>query len=187
MNCHDYLTDIERRLEEQIERGRAVAKRVDQRQLNWSPGPDRWNLGQIFAHMMLANSHYEPAIKTAIDQASRAKIGDSIQHTFFGRFIIRGAGPDGNAPVPKSLRPKAGPYDATICEKWAAQTQRLLDLARSAHSVDLCTAKVKNPFIPFLRLNLADCFQILAEHTERHIRQIESLADKAAQSVRATA
>lgn len=148
-------------------------------QLNWKAEPTRWSAGQIYAHMMLANAQYLPLLKIAIDGAPRARVGDSVQHTWFGQFIIKGAGPEGNAPAPKSLHPRSTPFDKDVVEQWAAQTQDFMDLARRAHGADLCAAKIKNPFIPLLKLNLADCFEILTEHTERHIRQIEALAERA--------
>ena len=179
VDCIEFLTGVERRLEEQIERGKAVGAKLDAAKLNWTPDAGRWTIAQIFGHMMLANGGYLPSMKAAIQGAPRAKVGDSVQHTWLGKFIIKGAGPDGNAPAPKSLHPKPGPYDLSIVDKWAAQTQSLLDLSRSAHGIDLCSMKIKSPFIPFLSANLADCFEILAEHTERHIRQIESLSARA--------
>ena len=178
MNCSEFLTGVERRLEEQIERGKAVGSRLDANKLNQIPDSGRWSIAQIFEHMMLANAYYLPVMKDAIQKAPRARVGEPVQHTWFGKFIMKGAGPEGNAPAPKSLHPRPGPYDPSITDKWAAQTQAFLDLARSSHGVDLCSMKIKNPFIPFFKANLADCFEILAEHTERHVRQIESLAAK---------
>ena len=166
-------------MEEQIERGRAVGRKLDVSGLNFKPDPKRWSAGQIFEHMMLANAYYLPVMKAAIEGAPRSKSGDVVQHTWFGRFVIKGAGPDGNAPAPKSLHPRGGSFDTTVVDKWATQTQAFLDLARRSHGIDLCSMRIKNPFIPLFKANLADCFEILAEHTERHIRQIESLAEKA--------
>jgi hypothetical protein len=179
VNCSEFLTGVERRLEEQIERGKSVGKKLDVSGLNFKVDPAKWSAGQIFEHMMLANANYLPVMKGAIDGAPRSRVGDSIQHTWFGKFIMKGAGPDGNAPAPKSLHPRGNSFDTTIVDKWTTQTQAFLDLARRSHGVDLCSMKIKNPFVPLFKVNLADCFEILAEHTERHIRQIESLAEKA--------
>jgi hypothetical protein len=101
-----------------------------------------------------------------------------IKHTIFGKFIIRATGPKGNVPAPKSLHPRPGPYTPDIVDRWAAQTQAFLELAKGVGEIDLCSMKVRNPFIRMLRMNLADCFMIVAEHTERHVQQIEILQNQ---------
>jgi hypothetical protein len=177
MQCAEFLDVIERRLEDQIKRGRSVGHSMSPEQLNWSPGADKWSMAQIYEHMMLGNSFYLQIVRDAID-ASLKGGNEEIKHSFVGKLIIRAAGPKGNAPPPRQMVPEPGPYTPDIVERWAGQTQAFLDMAKSAHQVDLCSHKVRNPFFTFLSMNLADCFMILAEHTERHVQQIETLRDR---------
>jgi hypothetical protein len=186
MECSDFLQSIERRLEDQISRGRLVGQSTSPDQLNWTPEPKKWSIAQIYEHMMLAGAGYLPTIKSGIDKARKME-SSPVKHSFFGRFIIRGAGPQGNVPAPKQLRPKPGPYTPDIVERWAAQAQAFVDLAKGAHHVDLCSMRVQNPFFPIFKMNLADCFMIIAEHTERHVQQIEMLQSRVRSEMRAGA
>ena len=174
MHGCDFIDDVEQRLVDGINRGRDAGHSVTPDQLNWCPGPSKWSMAQIFEHMMLANAGYLPTIRNAIDSSAKDQ-QRQVKHTFFGKLIIRGAGPQGNAPAPKQLVPGPGPYTPDIIDRWAAQSQAVLDMAREARAIDLCDQRVPNPFFSFLKMNLADCFMIIAEHTERHVQQIEGL------------
>lgn len=177
MQCSELLKSVEDRFVDQLARGREVAKRLREEDLNRSPGPGKWSIGQIFEHMILSALSYEQTMKSAVETAAKGASAE-IRHTMFGKFIIKSAGPEGNSPAPKPFVPKNDHHTMQIVEKWIAQTEGFLALARKAHGIDLCSYKIKNPIIPIFKMNLADCFEILAEHTERHIRQIEALADR---------
>ena len=177
VQCSEFLDLIERRLSDQIERGRTASHATTAEQVNWIPEPKKWSIAQILEHMMLANAPYLMTIKNGIAAAAKDPSA-RLKHTLFGKAIMRGAGPQGNVPAPKKLHPAPGPYTPDIIDRWAAQTQAILDLAREARGVDMCSIKVRNPFIPLLRMNLADCFMIICEHTERHVQQIEVLQDR---------
>lgn len=178
MHCSEFLRDVEQRLLEHVERARAATESLTDVGLNAKPATNPWSIAQIFAHMMLANGSYLPTMQAAISGNKPAKNPSPIQHSFFGRMLLKASGPQGNAPAPKSMRPKAGPFSRDVVEKWMVQTREIVELAKSAQGLDLCAIKVANPFFPIFKMNLADCFGILAEHTERHIGQIEGIAER---------
>lgn len=178
MHCSEFLRDVEERLLEHVERARTSIEGLSDTGLNAKPATNPWSIAQIFAHMMLANGSYLPTMKTAIEGNKPTSNPGPIQHSFFGKFLLNAAGPQGNVPAPKSMRPKAGPFGRDILDQWSAQTREIVDLARKAQGLDLCAIKVPNPFFPILKMNLADCFGILAEHSERHVGQIEGIAER---------
>lgn len=173
MESDQFLSTIESRLDDQINRGREAGHGVSVDQLNWCPDANKWSMAQIFEHMMLGNAPYLHLVKDAIASAP-TKTDGPIHHTFAGKLMMRGAGPSGNVPPPKQIVPAPGPYTPDIVDRWAAQTQAFVQLVKSAHQVDLST-RFRNPFIRVVKMNLADSFMILAEHTERHLQQLEAL------------
>jgi hypothetical protein len=180
MHCSEFLENLVEELEDQIQRGKAVGGKLTKEQLNWSPAPGKWSIAQIFEHMMIANTPYIPALTEGVQAAEKAS-PTQVKHTMFGRFLIKSAGPTGNAPAPKQMHPGPGPYDFDIIDRWAGQTQSLLDLAKGAHGVNLCSYRIQNPILKMFKMNLADCFMILEEHTERHVQQIEILQNRCAE------
>jgi hypothetical protein len=92
-----------------------------------------------------------------------------------GAAIAKAAGPGGNAPVPPGMAPGKGPYDKSIIDEFIHLHEKLNGLTRTADGIDLRRAKVPNPMMKFISMNLADCFAILAGHGERHMGQISEL------------
>lgn len=163
------------RIEDAVERIQAISKDLNDQQLNWKPDPKRWSIGQTFDHMLIAANPYLPEIKLALATAQRAPADPEVEHSWFGKFVIRAAGPKGNAPVPKSMVPGSGVYRHEIVDRWLARHQEIIDLARHARGIDLVTVSIRNPVVKMFKLNLADVFEILAAHAERHVGQIEAL------------
>jgi len=130
-------------------------------------------MAQIFEHMLMAINSYIPEIKGVLVSTVRSPADPDVTHTWFGKIIIRGAGPSGKAPVPKSLVPGTGPYREDIVDRWITRHQEVIALAKQARGIDLSDVPMRNPFMPIFKMNLADFFEILAAHTERHVGQIE--------------
>ena len=172
MVCSTYLEELRSRIEDLRSRGNLIGRVLTDAQLNWSPGADKWSAGQIFDHMRIANSYYFGIMEKAVDKG-RYGPRQEVRHTWIGSFLIKAAGPSGNVPAPKQMIPARGPFDEKILTQFDADQQKLLNLAVQADDVDLTSSKVTNPIIPLIRMNLADCFEILVAHEERHVGQIE--------------
>lgn len=162
-------------MEDQVEQVQGLSKELTDPKLNWRPDEKRWSSGQIFEHMILAAAPYADLMKHAIASARRSSADAEVFHTWFGRVIIRGAGPSGNVPVPKPLIPGSGPYKSEIIDRWIALHQELIQLAHEARGIDLSAIPMRSPFIKLFKMNLADFFEVLAGHAERHVGQIEKL------------
>lgn len=176
MRAAEYLTDVEERLQDQIDRGLKAAAGLNEDQLNATRSENHWTIAQIFQHMILANERYLRAMEAAMAADPPAANNKPTQYTWLGRMLLKQAGPHGNAPAPKVLVPSPGPYGKEVVQKWADQTSKLMELERTSRAFDITAIRLRNPVVGLFKMNLADCFGILTEHTERHVRQIESLA-----------
>ena len=171
MNAAEVLERWKTRNLEYLARMNSALAGVEVDRLNRPPDSRTWSPAQVLDHVVLANTPYLRAIPEAI---SRAPGGDSeIRHSFFGKLIIKGAGPGGNAPVIPKLRPRETRIPMEIVDEWRGQQERIISLIDSAKGKDVARTPVRNPFFPIFRMNLADCFEILTVHTEGHMLQIE--------------
>ena len=74
-------------LEAANERARALAGRLDERQLNWQPRPDQWSVGQCLDHLRSANDVYLPPILDAL-KTQRPHPVQAIELGRFSRWFI---------------------------------------------------------------------------------------------------
>jgi hypothetical protein len=96
------------------------------------------------------------------------------KHSFFGKLLLKAAGPRGNAPAPKALHPCAGPHGRDVLDRWAAQQERIVELHEMARGKNLAQLRFSNPFVKLFKMTGCDAFALFADHTERHVSQIES-------------
>jgi hypothetical protein len=170
------LESVISRLEDLVQRVQILSQGIGERELNAKPIPKRWSIGQTFEHMILGAQDYVANVRTALANTRREGVEREVSHTWFGRIIIRGAGPTGNAPVPKPLIPEDGPYRKDVVDRWLALHQEIIELAKKSHGYDLSGIPMRSPIIKLFKMNIADVFEILAGHAERHVSQIEALA-----------
>ena len=146
---------------------------VSPARLNQPPANGDWSPAQVAEHLVMANRPYLGIMSKALDNAARDNANSPVKFTFFGRTLMKVAGPDGNAPAPKMLQPRKGEISSEIFDELRDQLTQLHTLLEKLDGVNLSAVRVSNPFFGLIRMNLSDCFGIFTQHTERHIRQIE--------------
>lgn len=176
MVCSTYLADWQHKMKSLDERGRAAATKLGNR-LDAAKGGSDWSAGQILEHMRLANLPYLTAMAKAVAGAPTSTQGEA-KLTWFGKMLVRASGPSGNFPAPKQLHPSAGPFGQEIVNTWSGQNHEFLRIAEHAKGTPLSQVKLRNPFFPIFPMNLVDCFEVIEQHTERHVGQIEKIADR---------
>ncbi len=175
MICSTFLEEIASRLNDLTSRVRMTASPLTEAQLNWKPGEGLWTVGQILSHVHIPISRYLPEMETAIEAAQFGREDAQVRHTVFGSMLIRASGPDSNLPVPKAFIPGPGPFGQEVVATFLSDHTQIQQLAAKSQTIDLNRTNIRNPFLPLMRMNVADFFQILTLHAERHIGQIEQL------------
>lgn len=174
MDHGSFVSGVRERLEQLLQRVRIVDAEIDQAMLNQKPDHNHWTLGQIFEHMLISNQGYYDQMKSVLEKGIKGE--EAIKHSWFGKVILKGAGPGGNVPAPKPLVPPPGPYDHAVIERWQAQHEGFLGMLDELTGINLSATKVKNAIMPIFSMNLADLFELLVVHGERHVGQIEVIA-----------
>lgn len=172
VNSRELLEEYASATPQQIARVEAALEGRSDAELNRSKNGE-WSPYRVIEHLVLSNAPYVEKLRMVIDATPKSDDLLPVRHSWLGRMLIKGAGPSGNAPAPKPLVPGPGPYTRDVFDRWKAQQEQMLGLAKSAAERDLSSIRLANPFLKFLKMNVADCFAIFKEHTERHVRQIE--------------
>ncbi len=169
MTYEAFLEGVAARAKEHERRAVAASEGLTSEQFN-KPAGREWSVARVYKHLCLADEPYLMAIEGALSRAPTGS-GD-VKHSFVGKMLMKASGPGGNAPSPAFLIPPALALSAEVIEEWKRYRGTFLRLVESAKGKDLKVG-VKNPFIKFLPMKLADLFAVIDVHTERHVRQIE--------------
>ncbi|MFM9874571.1 MAG: DinB family protein [Fimbriimonadaceae bacterium] len=175
MKCEEFLENFEGRFKDQIERVKKVTEGLTDEDYGKEAEPGVWGIGHILGHLNISTESYISPMEAAISGGANDSGGEA-KHTFFAGLIIGGMHRP-NIPVPGSMMP-SGTRSRADLEKWLEITDKVLRLFEQAKGKDLVANQFKNPFLPIGRFNLMDGFEIIVEHTERHVRQMEERIGK---------
>jgi hypothetical protein len=171
LTVSQHLDSVSERVEDQISRFESVITRISD--AKWNEPGDPLSIGQIVEHVAISNRIYMQKLQNLVIKAA---VGEEIvKYSRVGAFLIRVAGPNGDAPIPRPLQPRSGtvPRMETV-EEFQSQAAQILELCKIGQSRKLSSARMPHPLIPILRMNASDIFELFAEHGERHLRQIEA-------------
>ncbi|GIK32823.1 MAG: hypothetical protein AMXMBFR19_10470 [Chthonomonadaceae bacterium] len=168
----DFLDGVISRLEQQKARLVKAAAAFSDEEWDASRGKRGWSASQIVDHMNLANGFYFEPMRRAVEAAPERQ-GVEVAFSWFGKVLQKASGPTGKAPSPKKLWPRTERPGRAALDTWMSDADALLKLAQDAKGKDLVRTKLTNPLVGIFRMNLADCFQLLVSHNERHIAQVE--------------
>ena len=173
MTCDEFLDDFKGRQERACNRISKALATTSDAHFNRQPAPGVWSVGQILDHICIGNARYLPLMKAALDHAKAGS--EELRHSLLGGFIIRALN-SGTAPAPRAMTPREGNVERQILDKFLEQERHFISLADKVKGKRISSVGVWNPIIRIVRMNLADCFAIIAAHNDYHVPQIEERA-----------
>jgi hypothetical protein len=158
------------------ERAAALAKALTPQQLNWTPRPGEWSVGQCLEHLYVSNEVYCPAISSALVGHPLTMVQD-ITPGWFGQWFIRNyiePSPRTKRRAPRKIRPGAQ-VDPSILDRFLGSNHRARELVQSAGNYDVNRIRFRNPFIPVIRFTVGTGLEIISKHQRRHLLQAERI------------
>ena len=161
--------------------GRAVAlaETLTRRQLNWTPAPGVWSVGQCLEHLCVANEVYLQAMPQSFADRAPSVVQD-ITPGWFGRWFIR-AYIEPSAKVtrrraPRKIKP-GKTVEPSILDRFLRSNRDIRDLVHRASGHDVNRIRFRNPFVPLIHFTVGTGLEILAKHERRHLQQAERVKE----------
>lgn len=178
--------DVEEKLTRQIERAEALVRPLSADERSKPRSDGGWSVDQILAHLARTNETYlrelsavEPARSASDDSAASSgrssprSAGRRWRPTTAGRLLLWSVTTRLSLPAPKIFQPADLDYEGDALEAFRDTQRALLEnLDRNRHA-EWSRLSCTSPASSLVRLNLGDVFLVLAEHGERHMKQLE--------------
>ena len=157
-----------------------VARNLSAAQLNWSPAPGAWSVGQCLHHLYVTNEKYLPPIAKALDGRPVQPVQE-ITPGWFARYFISNyiaPPPPGSVKVktraraPRQIVP-ATTVDPSVLDQLLRTNDTARDLFRRASRFDVNRIRFQNPFVPLFRFTVGSGIEIIWKHQRRHLGQAE--------------
>jgi DinB superfamily len=153
----------------------AVARELSLEQLNWSPAPGQWSVGQCLDHLLMANQVYLPPMARALDGRPHAPVQE-ITPGWFGRWFIRTqidpSTQRRRGRAPGKITP-AQHVDPSVLDQFVRSNDTVRDLVGRASAHDVNRIRFVNPFVPLVRFTVGTGLEIVWKHQRRHLLQAE--------------
>ena len=157
-------------LEESRKEFLAAMEGITDEQWNWKPAPDRWSVGEVAEHIVLAEAALFGNVKKALasdpspDWESKTKgKTELIERVMAPRL--------GKAQAPEPLVPKATMTPAQVRERFERQRATIVEFVTSTDEA-LKEHIAEHPFPTFGVLNAYQWLIYVPLHTMRHNKQI---------------
>jgi hypothetical protein len=161
------------------DRATALARTLTPGQLNWTPSPGVWSVGQCLEHLYVTNEVYLQPMASSLEGRQPAVVQE-ITPGWLGRWFIRNyiepSPKMRRVPAPKKIRPGAQ-IEPDILSRFLDSNHRARDLVLRARNYDLNHIRFKNPFIPVVRFTVGTGLEIISKHQRRHLLQAERIRE----------
>jgi len=146
----------------------AAIEGVTEQQWKWKPAPDRWSVGEVAEHIVIAEALLFATVQKAIGSAPNPAWEEQTKGKT-ERLVAVLAPRLGKAQAPEAIVPKGGMTLAQVKERFEKQRAEMVKFARQT-SAPLKQYTIDNPF--FGTLNGYQWLIYSPLHTMRHDKQI---------------
>ena len=151
---------------------RALAGPLTPAQLAWTPPEGGWSVGQVLEHLVVANGLYLLLCEALVARGTAAPGGAMWKPTLMGGLLARSMAPEAKSrlPAPKVFRPGPAARERVL-DTFTGMQERLAALIDRSATLDWRRLKGPSPVTSLVRVNLGDAFQVLVNHSNRHLNQ----------------
>lgn len=175
MKSFDHQTALEtytaERYERQLQEARNVVSKLDGSILTQPRPGGKWSVAALFDHMNVMNRLYGDKVDAVIAAASESARRD-WSPTLAGRILRWAVNTHLELPTVSNFVPPNPISEPAGVDRFLAGLEALISLQKRSSDLHWKSVRVSSPASQFVRLNLGDVFLVLADHTDRHLRQI---------------
>ena len=174
--------------EQLLERSNIIRNRIitdiaalDESQLTWKKTPKQWSIIEVVDHLNKVYDIYEPNFRKAIDAApSLNGQQQKEQHTLLGRLSIYSMRPKKQKRKFKMktfsfFEPTVGNSPNKVIEAYGSKKDTFNGFMKEARLKNLNNKKMPTALGEKMKFYVAECFDFILAHEERHLVQIEKL------------
>ncbi len=182
MSISNEIASLVRQFEERIRQVEAIAAPLTEEQFRWRPEPERWSICENIMHLALSPGDYYPIIARAAENARIGGYGLKgafTKGTIRAQLFIKMLAPPIRirSKTYKSLVPGVPRGKAEVLDDFRGSQTRLIELLREFDGVDLGKAMMSSPYVNFLKMTVAQAFEVMLVHNDRHIWHMQQILE----------
>lgn len=172
-------TRLRAELADAVERGQALAARLDDAALMRRPAPASWSVAENLEHLSATAATFGRRIRRHLEASAIAQTGRQETLSIVGRMYRRLVEPPARLrlKVPAAaLLPGEIVSREALLARFSETHATLIALIEESDAYDRMRIRIPTPFAKRITITLYDSFAVLAAHARRHIWQAERAA-----------
>jgi hypothetical protein len=161
---------------EVVQRGNALAARLDDAALMRRPAEEKWSVAENLEHLSATAATFGRRIRRQLDVSHVVDVTTDEKRSFAGRIWLRLVEP----PVRLRLKVPAAALQPgeivsrdMLLARFDETHAALIALLEESDGYDRMRLRIPTPFAKRLSVSLLDSFAVLAAHGRRHLWQAE--------------
>jgi hypothetical protein len=174
------INGITSALKQVAEDARSTFGALTPEQINWKPAENSWSVGQCFEHIIKTNHEFYPEFEKIASGQRKNSFFERYSpfSGFLGRFLIKAVSEDSKkAKAPSKRIVPPSDIDDDIINRFALHIDEVSKKVESCAAADRRKTVVTSPFLGVFTYCLDDAYTVLVEHTKRHFRQAQRVAE----------
>lgn len=171
-------TRLHQEFDEVIQRGTALAARLDDAALMRRPAPESWSVAENLEHLSATAATYNRRIRRRLDASKRSDRLSKERKSIVGRLWLGFVEPPARMrlKVPAAaLQPGEITSREALLARFAETHQTLIALLEESDAYDRMRLRIPTAFAKRITVTLYDAFIVLAAHGRRHLWQAEKV------------
>lgn len=148
-------------------------------QLNWKPAPDQWSIAQNIQHLIIINESYYPVLESLHQNRYRVPFWGKIGFltSWLGKAILSSVQPDRRRKMKTFTiwQPADSNLPADIVQQFVQHHEQLKKNIAAALPFVEKGAVIASPANRNIVYKLADAFDIITTHEQRHLQQASEI------------
>lgn len=143
-------------------------------QLEYRPSPESWNILECIEHLNIYARLYLPKLEKALQDLPEKEISN-IEYSLVGKYIIKSIISPKSSKTLKKYNPKSLDISLKSIPVLLKNLELEQNLLKNSSEKDILRKVIPLAFFPWIKLNVADTFQFLLLHQQRHILQMRKI------------
>jgi hypothetical protein len=169
------LAELRQRLDEDLAAVMVAVASLTQTQADWRPAPERWSVGEVVHHLVLANRLFAFAVRKLVTRGKREGLAAPVGATRSWPRLRAIADASLSGPVrnPDNVTPRHGLPIDTLNNELIASHTAVAEQVPTLADLDLAALTLRHPL--GFDLNLYRWADIAGAHERRHLVQIRAI------------
>lgn len=176
-----YLSDIVKRIEKVSQEVEENFANLNEAQLNWQPGSERWSIAQCLDHLICTNRSYYPQFDAIDAETKKSTFWESLPGwaALWGMLMLRSVTPEARQKLkmPPAFDPGRSHVPASIIDDFIEHNKDFVQRLSALDKVNHRRIVITSPAASIITYSLQAACQVLANHEERHLRQAKKVME----------